>query len=190
MSSVTRLFLAALAFGWLVNGQDAPKKVSKAEGLSNATTKVSPEYPPVARQLKLEGAVEPEAMVSESGTVEKVNIVSGNPVFTRPAADVAQEMEIPSVHGGRQGCQSACAGESDLQVVRGRRPDGGERGERMSLSRKLLCSLGAMLALILSFERRRHVGPERFERGRGTYRKCDGARTASGGRRRGPPPRN
>jgi hypothetical protein len=49
----------------------------------------------------------------------------------------------------------------------------------MSLSRKLLCSLGAMLALILSFERRRHVGPERFERGRGTCRKCDGRRANS-----------
>ena len=50
---------------------DAPKKVTKAEGLSAVTTKVPPEYPPIARQLKIEGAVELEAVVSENGTVEK-----------------------------------------------------------------------------------------------------------------------
>jgi TonB family protein len=71
--------------------QDAPKKVTKAEGLSAVTTKVPPEYPPIARQLKIEGAVELEAVVSENGTVEKVNIVSGNPVLTRPAADAVKK---------------------------------------------------------------------------------------------------
>jgi TonB family protein len=60
-------------------------------GLSAVTAKVSPEYPPIARQLKIEGAVELEAVVSENGTVEKVNIVSGNPVLTRPAVDAVKK---------------------------------------------------------------------------------------------------
>ena len=74
--------------------QDAPKKVTKAEGLSAVTTKVNPEYPPIAKQLKIEGAVELEAVVSETGTVEKVNIVSGNPVLTRPAADAIKKWKF------------------------------------------------------------------------------------------------
>jgi TonB family protein len=74
--------------------QDAPKKVSKSEGLNAVTTKVSPEYPPVARQLKIEGAVELEALVTETGAVEKVNIVSGNPVLTRPAADAVKKWKF------------------------------------------------------------------------------------------------
>jgi TonB family protein len=74
--------------------QEAPKKVSKAEGLNAVTTKVAPDYPPIARQLKIEGAVELEAVVTESGVVEKVNIVSGNPVLTRPASDAIKKWKF------------------------------------------------------------------------------------------------
>src|ERR1035438_4602066 len=74
--------------------QDAPKKVSKAEGLSAVTNKVAPDYPPIAKQLKIEGAVELEAVVSETGVVEKVNIISGNPVLTRPAADAIKKWKF------------------------------------------------------------------------------------------------
>ncbi|MCU1237522.1 MAG: TonB family protein [Candidatus Solibacter sp.] len=70
--------------------QDAPKKVSKSEGLNAVTNRVTPDYPPIAKQLKIEGAVELEAIVAENGTVEKVNIVSGNPVLTRPAAEAVK----------------------------------------------------------------------------------------------------
>jgi periplasmic protein TonB len=85
--------LAALFLG-LGFAQDAPKKVSKSEGLNAATTKVTPEYPPIAKQLKIEGAVELEALVTETGTVEKVNIVSGNPVLTRPASDAVKKWKF------------------------------------------------------------------------------------------------
>lgn len=68
-------------------GQEAPKKVSVSEALAAVTTKVSPEYPSMARQLKVEGRVDLEAVVGENGAVEQVNIVSGNPILTRPAAE-------------------------------------------------------------------------------------------------------
>ena len=78
----------------LALAQDAPKKVTKAEALSAAASKVQPEFPPAARQLKIEGTVELEAVVAESGTVEKVNIVSGNPVLTRPASDALRKWKF------------------------------------------------------------------------------------------------
>jgi len=71
--------------------EDTPKKVTKSEGLNAVTTKVPPEYPAVARQLKIEGAVELEVVVTEAGVVEKVNIVSGNPVLTRPASEAVKK---------------------------------------------------------------------------------------------------
>jgi TonB family protein len=74
--------------------KDAPKKVTKAEGLNAATTKVTPDYPPIAKQLKIEGSVELEVLVAEGGTVEKVNILSGNPVLTRPAADAVKKWKF------------------------------------------------------------------------------------------------
>ena len=74
--------------------QDAPKKVSKSEGMSAVTTKVAPEYPAMAKQLKIEGAVELEAVVTETGVVEKVNILSGNPMLTRPAAEAIKKWKF------------------------------------------------------------------------------------------------
>jgi len=82
--------------------QDAPKKVSKLDGLNNATTKVQPDYPAMAKQLKIEGPVELEAIVGENGVVEKVNIVSGNPVLTKPAVDAVKKWKFsPFTEGGK-----------------------------------------------------------------------------------------
>jgi periplasmic protein TonB len=92
-----RLIELGLIFGLtagVLAAQDTPKKVTKAEGLNAVTTKVPPEYPPIARQLKIEGAVELEVIVTEAGTVEKVNIVSGNPVLTRPASDAVKKWKF------------------------------------------------------------------------------------------------
>lgn len=74
--------------------QDPPKKVSKTDGLNAVTSKPAAEYPPIARQLKIEGAVELEALVTENGVVEKVTIVSGNPVLTRPASEAVKKWKF------------------------------------------------------------------------------------------------
>jgi protein TonB len=77
---------AILAVGFST-AQEAIKKVSKAEALQATTSKVQPEYPAIARQFKVEGVVELEAVVAETGKVEKVNIVSGNAMLTRAGAE-------------------------------------------------------------------------------------------------------
>ena len=82
--------------------QEAAKKASRAEGESAAVTKVQPEYPPIAKQLKIQGEVELEAVVNENGAVEKVNILSGNPVLTRPAMDALKKWKFkPFVSDGK-----------------------------------------------------------------------------------------
>ena len=89
------LWAVALAALFVNSGlAHEPKKVSKSEGLNAVTSKVPPDYPAIAKQLKIEGAVELEALVTESGVVEKVNIVSGNPVLTRPASDAVKKWKF------------------------------------------------------------------------------------------------
>ena len=103
------VFLAALFLGAGL-AQDAPKKVTRNEGLNAVTSKVSPEYPPIARRLKTVGDVELEVLVTESGTVEKVNIVSGNPVLTRPprrSRSANSPRSPPMVKPSRLWCRSA-----------------------------------------------------------------------------------
>jgi len=75
-------------------GQDAVKKISRAEAVQAATSKVQPEYPPIAKQLKVEGVVELEALIGENGKVEKVTIVSGNAMLTHAGADALKQWKF------------------------------------------------------------------------------------------------
>jgi TonB family protein len=77
--------------------QGEAKKLSRPEALAAAQSKAQPEYPALAKQLKVHGAVELEAVVSEDGTVEKVNIVSGNPMLTKPAAEALKKWKFKPV---------------------------------------------------------------------------------------------
>lgn len=81
--------LAAIALA-----QDTPKKISRSEALSAVITKIQPEYPAIARQLKLQGAVDLEVLVGETGDVVKVDIVSGNPVLTAPATQAVKRWKF------------------------------------------------------------------------------------------------
>ena len=87
--SVAVLLLAAT----VGMAQDA-KKVSTAEALDNAVTKVQPTYPASARQLKIEGKVDVEAIVNPDGTVDDVQIKSGNPILTRAATDALKRWKF------------------------------------------------------------------------------------------------
>jgi TonB family protein len=86
----------------VTGGAQTPRKLSRAEVLSAVSAKVNPEYPQMARQLKIEGPVELEAVVSETGQVESVSIVSGNPVLTKPAAEAVRKWKfIPQMQDGK-----------------------------------------------------------------------------------------
>jgi protein TonB len=85
--------LAAL-LGAFASAQDAPKKITKSEALAAIASRVQPEYPTMARQLKIQGSVELEAQVAENGTVTKVDIVSGNPVLTLTAVDAVKRWKF------------------------------------------------------------------------------------------------
>jgi protein TonB len=85
-----------------MSSQEASKKVAQAEARQAATVKVQPDYPPVARQLRLEGNVELEALVTDTGNVERVDIIRGNPIFTKPSADALKKWKFkPFTDGGK-----------------------------------------------------------------------------------------
>ena len=77
--------------------QDGAKKLTRAEAESAAVSKVEPEYPPFARQLKISGEVNLEAVVAENGTVEKVNVVDGNPVLTKAGVEALLKWKFKPV---------------------------------------------------------------------------------------------
>ncbi len=95
-----RLLFCVLALATVGFCQD--KKLTAAEASSAVVTKVEPFYPDLAKQLNISGVVELEAVVGESGSVEKVNIVSGNPVLTRAGAEALMRWKFrPALADGK-----------------------------------------------------------------------------------------
>jgi protein TonB len=100
----TTFFIAGVVLSvmaGLAAAQGGPRKVSTAEAMNAAVSKVQPEYPAMARQLKITGSVDLEVVIGETGAVESVTPVSGNPVLTKPAADSLRKWKFkPFVQDG------------------------------------------------------------------------------------------
>lgn len=59
--------------------------VTQSDAIKAAREKVDPEYPAMAKQLHLEGAVQLEARIGENGSVEEVKPLTGNAVLMNAA---------------------------------------------------------------------------------------------------------
>ncbi len=59
--------------------------VTQSEAIRQATSKVEPEYPAIAKQLHLAGSVQVEATINENGQVESVKPLTGNAVLMNAA---------------------------------------------------------------------------------------------------------
>jgi periplasmic protein TonB len=91
----------ALAAG-LALAQDAGMHVSTGDAMKAATSKVQPAYPSMAKQLRLEGAVEVEAHITEEGTVDAVKPLTGNAVLMGAALEAMKHWKFtPFTDGGK-----------------------------------------------------------------------------------------
>ena len=67
-----------------VKGQDAP------ESKRAVKTRVTPEYPEVARRMNVHGKVKLEVTVAPDGTVKSVHAVGGHPLLVSASQDAVR----------------------------------------------------------------------------------------------------
>jgi protein TonB len=60
-----------------------------AEG--NLIFRVQPVYPPIARQARIQGTVELRAIISKTGTIENLVVVSGHPMLVKAAIEAVRQ---------------------------------------------------------------------------------------------------
>jgi protein TonB len=53
--------------------------------------RVTPEYPPIARIAGVQGLVVLHALIGKDGTVQNLQVVSGNPLLTTAALDAVKQ---------------------------------------------------------------------------------------------------
>jgi TonB family protein len=65
-----------------LGGKDAGVKLIK---------KVQPEYPPLARQTRIEGMVQLHTIIAKDGTVKQLEVISGHPLLVQAAIDAVRQ---------------------------------------------------------------------------------------------------
>jgi len=76
-------------------------RVSEAEMRELRTSKIDPEYPPLALQQRIQGEVVLDVQINVAGDVENVKLISGHPVFVKPAIDAVKQWKYaPYVKDG------------------------------------------------------------------------------------------
>ena len=73
-----------------------PKPVAPPPRIShmmegNLTYKVQPVYPPLARQARIQGSVFLRAIISRTGTIENLNVISGHPMLVGAAIEAVRQ---------------------------------------------------------------------------------------------------
>lgn len=107
MISVSRLiasFLFAFAVSAVAPPAPAPQgkmlAISEPELRAAAIQKVEPEYPAVARQIRLTGSVDLELVIDETGSVEKITSVRGNTLLTGPSLQAIRKWKFKPFSNG------------------------------------------------------------------------------------------
>jgi protein TonB len=83
--------------GGIIGGPAPPKptaaRIRQGGSVQAAllVNKVQPVYPPLARQTRISGTVRLHAIISKSGTVESLEVLSGHPLLVRAAMDAVQQ---------------------------------------------------------------------------------------------------
>jgi periplasmic protein TonB len=76
--------------------------VSEMQQMAQLIRRVEPVYPPLARQIQREGRVELRAIISTAGTIESLEVISGDPLFIQSALSAVHEWRYrPTILNGR-----------------------------------------------------------------------------------------
>ena len=81
-----------------------PQRVRVSQGVSQGLLirKVQPNYPPLARQARIQGNVVLTAEISKDGSIENLRLVSGHPMLAPAAMDAVKKWRyIPYESDGR-----------------------------------------------------------------------------------------
>jgi protein TonB len=70
-----------------------PQRVRVSQGVSQGLLirKVQPNYPPLARQARIQGQVLLQAQISKQGTIENLQLISGHPMLAPAAIEAVKQ---------------------------------------------------------------------------------------------------
>ncbi len=72
-----------------------PQRVRVSQGVSQGLLihKVTPQYPPLAQQARIQGTVVLQALIGKDGTIQNLHVISGHPMLTNAALAAVKEWQ-------------------------------------------------------------------------------------------------
>lgn len=83
-----------MAFALLAVPCMAEMRVAQPDAIKSAVKRTQPEYNPIAKQMRVQGDVEVEAKISDTGEVTDVKVVSGNALLTASVIKSVKEWKF------------------------------------------------------------------------------------------------
>ncbi len=78
------------------------RSISEPAQMAQLIRRVEPIYPALAKQIQHEGRVELRAIISTAGTIESLEVLSGDPLFIQSALAAVREWRYrPTILNGR-----------------------------------------------------------------------------------------
>lgn len=90
-----------LALATLLPAQPPPRHISPEIQEHRLIHRVRPVYPKLAREARIQGTVTLAALIDESGSVERLKLISGHPFLVKAALDAVKQWRyLPATING------------------------------------------------------------------------------------------
>jgi len=97
------------SFGSMIAAAPPPKPEPKKEPpkpvrvggdvqAANIISRVSPPYPPLAKQARVSGSVKLEGIIAKDGTVQQLRVISGHPLLVTAAVEAVKKWRYRPTH--------------------------------------------------------------------------------------------
>ena len=110
------LVLAALLVSAASIANAQTVRISETDAKKALVSRVEPEYPPMARQMRLSGRVQLDVYIDEDGRVEKAEGTNGNPILTAAAASAVKRWKFTPVTAGGKPAKAIAAFSFDFKL--------------------------------------------------------------------------
>jgi len=86
---------------------NAAERVQISRGTTDAVSRpVKPDYPLLARQMKVQGSVILQALISKNGTIQDLRVVSGPPILAAAAQDAVRQWHFKPHYQGSEAVET------------------------------------------------------------------------------------
>ncbi len=115
MRTVT-ILLATAALAATLGAQDPVVRITDTDARKSAVQTASPDYPPMAKQMRIAGRVVVDAHIGTDGKVEKVEPVSGNPLLTNAAVMAVKRWKFSPFQSAGKPARAVAALSFDFKL--------------------------------------------------------------------------